>query len=634
MLRNLIARFQSLIAHWRAPTLLSKQIAWLRWCVPLAAFLIVLVHQIVEDLWFADATQLHFVADTFFYGLLGPLGIWLALGWINHRVTRKEKAEAELVQAHVDLTSLNQRISFLLTVNQRLAQVTDEDALANLTLQLPGEVAPAIVSSAMVRFDEHHQPMPIAYRGALDETMAANWHRHLSSQPVRARCQKCRLHSAKIGQPCPMLQQLPLDNISGIVCQPLVRNSREFAVLGMFLAADSTLLEEEEQLLVAISAEITTAFENIRLRTRELTAFYDINETLQLRMDLPGLMERLLDLTMEISNADAGLLLLREANGALTPYGAAGDWGDVGWLPLVESLAAGALRESNREPVVATLRGQTSNPVSVLCAPMISDEGPLGVIVLGSRQAESVLSRQTRMVAAIAGQAALLAQNARLYAQLENQAISAERGRLAREMHDGLAQTLGYLKMRARQIGRWVDSGQLEKASRALQELAETADDAYLDLRAALDGLRQNMGAQINVDVCARLSQCVADFERQSGQTVALSLDPHAAASLSMPAQAHLLRIVQESLTNIRKHANATHVALTLAQSNKHVQLFIVDDGQGFDAAHDQPNTHHGLRLMRERADLLGAELQITSAPGKGTRVCIEWQLKTLTADG
>lgn len=69
MLRNPIARFPSLIAHWRAPTLLSKQIAWLHWCVPLAAFLIVLVHQIIEDLWFTDATQLHFVADTFFYGL-------------------------------------------------------------------------------------------------------------------------------------------------------------------------------------------------------------------------------------------------------------------------------------------------------------------------------------------------------------------------------------------------------------------------------------------------------------------------------------------------------------------------------------------------------------------------------------
>ena len=623
--------------RWHPPQLLSRQIEWIRWLVPLSALLLVLAHQTIEQLWFPDDAEFHFAIDTLIYGLFGPIIIWTALDWIKHRVALKEHAEVELVQTHADLTSLNRRMSFLLSVNQRLAHVTDEDALAALALQLPGEATPAVVSCAMIRFDEHHQPMPVEYHGTLDEGMLASWHQHLSSQPVRDRCRSCQVHTAHVGQNCPMLQQLPVNNVGSVICKSLKRNNREFGILGIFLTLDLTLTAEEQQLIDTLVEEITTAFENIRLRTRELTALYDINETLQLRLDLQGLMGRLLELTVEAGNADAGLLLLRQADQKLTPYSSIGDWDDVGRLPLIESLAEGALRESaqHREPVVATLRGQSANTVvSVLCAPMIADDGPIGVIVLVSRQPEATLSRQTRLVAAIAGQAALLAQNSRLYAQLENQAILNERGRLAREMHDGLAQTLGYLKMRSRQIGRWVDAGQSDKASAALQELAKITDDAYIDLRAALDGLRLNSDDQINIDLCARLKRVVAEFEHQSEQTVNVSLDPLAGSSLSMPAQAHLLRIVQESLNNIRKHADATQVKLTLSQAGDQVRLVMEDNGKGFDAAHDQPNNHHGLRFMQERAELLGAELQVTSAPGKGTRVCADWRVKTVATNG
>ena len=640
VMRFVLAPLQSLadrLRRWHtahSPILLSTQIAWLRWLVPLFALLLVLAHQTTEQLWFPDNGTFHFAVGMIVYGLLGPLVVWLAMGWIKHRVALKEKAEADLIQAHADLTSLNRHVSFLLNVNQRLAKATDEDSLAALTLQLPSEAAPAVLGSAMIRFDDHHQPMPIDYRGTLDESILTSWHRHLASRPVQRRCQACQLHSARVGQPCPLLEHLPLADVGSIVCQPLERNDREFGILGIFLPLDSQLTEAEQRLLIAVAAEISTAFENIRLRARELTTFYDINEALQLRLDLQGLMGRILTLTMEASNADAGLLLLKDADGSLTPYATSGDWGDVGRMSLVESLAGGALREATGEPILVTLRAQTSEPVSVLCAPMVADDGPLGVIALTSRQPEVTLSRQSRLIAAIAGQAALLAQNARLYVQLENQAILAERGRLAREMHDGLAQTLGYLKMRAKQIGRWVQAGQIEQAMSALTEFSETADGAYLDLRAALDGLRLTADAEPGVDFSSRLRRCVADFERQAAQTVALTLDPYAGSALSIPAQAHLLRIVQESLTNIRKHANAHHVTLALTPSADRVQLLIEDDGQGFDAGLSQPNTQHGLRLMRERAGLFGAELQVTSAPGKGTRVCVEWQAKALAAEG
>ncbi|MEK6572865.1 MAG: GAF domain-containing sensor histidine kinase [Chloroflexota bacterium] len=608
---------------------MSQQIAHLRWQAPMFALLLVLIHQIAGHLWFANADDFNFVADVVVYGLIGPAIVWFAMGRIQHRVALKEAAEAELVQAHAELTRLNRRISFLLKINQRVSEVADEESLASLLLQLPGEISPSITGCSLIRFDDHRQPMPVVHRGTVDEPAMVEWHRQLSSPSIRLRCESCGLRQAWAGHDhdCPLLHRSPLQNTAGIVCLPLDRSGREYGTLGLFLAAGEALTEDERNLLEAVINEIAVAFENTRLRTHELAALYEINEALQLRMDFNGLMARILARTVEASHADAGLLLLQNADGSLTSCATAGDWSALGHLPLVESLAAGALREADGEPLVATLRRQTSAPdtSSVLCAPMMADDGPLGVIVLGSRRQEAFLRQQMRLVSAIAAQAALLAQNARLYARLEHQAILAERGRLAREMHDGLAQTLGYLKMRASQIAGWVDAGQTDRAADALHELAQTANNAYLDLRTALDGLRLSLDVQRDTDFVSQLRRCAADFENQTGMAVTLTLNAEAEPTLSMAARSHLLRIVQETLTNIRKHAHATRVTLALVAQDNRTKLLIEDDGQGFDAGRDIPDTRHGLRLMQERADLLGAELQVSSAPGNGTRISIEW---------
>lgn len=610
---------------------LSDQIARLRWRVPLLALLLVLAHQTAKQVWFPQARAVNFVVDTLTYGLLGPAVVWLALGWTQRRVVIKERAEAELVQAHAELTRLNRRISFLLNVSQRLGEATDEHALADLALRLPGEIAPAIAGCALVRFDDHRQPMPVEYQGRLDEAALSAWQQHLAAPSVRQQCQVCRPRSARPGQPCPLLDRSPLVGASSVICLPLARSGQEFGILGLFLSDEQRLNREERDLLEAVVNEIAIAFESTRLRTRELTTLYEVNETVSLRLNLDGLLARILNRTLEASNADAGMLLLRQAEAAgdadagLSVRAVAGGWlkalsgSQAERLPLVERLAAGALQSGRA--VAASLHAADPYTTSVLCTPMIADEEPLGVIVLGSRRAEAFHDAQ-RLVSAIAGQAALLAHNARLYAQLEHQAIMTERGRLAREMHDGLAQTLGYLKMRAGQVAGWLEAGETERATNALRELAQTANEAYLDLRAALDGLRLSLAAERGGDLALRLRQLAAAFESQSGLPVEINLE--AAPGLSIPAQAHLLRLAQEALTNVRKHARAGHIRLALTESENRLTLLIEDDGQGFDAGQDLPERHHGLRLMRERADLLGADLQVVSAPGAGTRVIVE----------
>lgn len=613
---------------------LSEQIARLRWQVPLFALLLVLAHQIVKHVWLRNAADLNVAADVIVYGLIGPAMVWLAAGWIQRRVAAKEAAEGELAQAQAELTRLNRHISFLLTVSQRFGQAADEESLTALLLQTPGEVAPSIVGCSLIRFDEHRQPMPAVYRGSVDERGLAEWQRSLSSPDVRRQCEACGLRAAWAGRHtnCPVLRQSPLTNTERIICLPLERNGREYGMLGLFLAPGAQFTGDERSLIETVTNEAAIALENTRLRTHELAALYEVNESLQLRLDFGGLMGRILARTTEASHAEAGLLFLQNADGSLDTVATNGDWSELGRRPLIESLAAGALKQSSGEPIVASISTagtlpSDSNIASVLCAPMTADDVPLGVIVLGSRRRKAFAGQETRLVSAIAAQAALLAQNARLYARLEHQAILAERGRLAREIHDGLAQTLGYLKMRAGQIAHWVNDGQTERAGEALRDLSRTANEAYLDLRAALDGLRVSLEAH---DFTSQLQRLASDFEKQANVAVTLALDPGVDPPASIAAQSHLLRIVQETLTNIRKHAAASRVTVTLARRDNRACLAIEDNGRGFDAGRDIPDAHHGVRLMRERADLLGAELQVASAPGQGTRVNIEWPAKEI----
>lgn len=603
---------------------LSQQIAQLRWLAPLSALLLVVIHQTAEWLWFADAHLLDWVTEIGVYALAGPFIIWLALGWIQQQVAQKEATEQQLVKAHDELMHLNRRISFLFHVSQQLVEAVDEEDLAARLLQCPPQVSPHILACSLVRFDDQQQPMPVETQGTLDESLLAEWYAHLSSQGVRRRCQVCQLRAAKLGDPCPLFYRLPIQDVGRIVCIPLERGGRTFAILGLFLKTGQTLSEPEQDLLETMAAASAIAMENMRLRTRELSTLYEINETLQLRLDLEGVLARLLTQTMEASGAEAGMILLQNAEGEFAPSATAGAWRAIGSSSFVAGLMAGARQFPSHEPVVMDLRtpATTAEIASILWAPIPGETGPLGAIVLGSHQHDAFPRQHVRLVSAIANQTALLVQNAQLYARLELQAILAERGRLAREMHDGLAQTLGYMKLRANQIARWVESGQSERAAPALRELAATANDAYLDLRAVLDGLRLPLEGEPQADFTTLLKRCVTDFEKVSGLTANLVCKTRPV--LPATTQVHLLRIVQEALTNIRKHAHAHRVDVELSEHDHRLRLVIADDGQGFEVGREQPATHHGLQLMRERAALLGAELAVMSTPGAGTRVMVE----------
>jgi signal transduction histidine kinase len=223
---------------------------------------------------------------------------------------------------------------------------------------------------------------------------------------------------------------------------------------------------------------------------------------------------------------------------------------------------------------------------------------------------------------AMADDLARSARRERRRRKLREQATLEERDRIARELHDGLAQILGYVNTKAQAVRLLLARGQTDEAQGQLHQLEEAAAEVLADVRQAILGLR--LSARPDLDLAAKLRSFADQFTRQSGVPVALELpDGPGRLRLTAGAEVELLRIVQEALTNIRKHADATAAWVRLESSATGLVLTIADDGRGFDPLRQPAGDQFGLLTMRERAAAIGAELELDTGPGRGTRITV-----------
>lgn len=196
----------------------------------------------------------------------------------------------------------------------------------------------------------------------------------------------------------------------------------------------------------------------------------------------------------------------------------------------------------------------------------------------------------------------------------------AERARLAREIHDGLAQDLWYAKLKQSRLAAADELS--DETRKTVQEVLNSLDSALSEARQAVMAMRADPATASLEDV---LRTYLDDFADRFGIRAEFSIEG-SLPRLSPRTEAELLRIVQEALNNIRKHADATVVRVRVERTDGRVLLTIADNGRGFD-----PSTvggdRFGLQSMRERAELVGAELDITSTPSDGTRVQLDMPL-------
>ncbi|MGH2588185.1 MAG: sensor histidine kinase, partial [Dehalococcoidia bacterium] len=189
-----------------------------------------------------------------------------------------------------------------------------------------------------------------------------------------------------------------------------------------------------------------------------------------------------------------------------------------------------------------------------------------------------------------------------------------------RELHDGVAQLVADLLVRLDTIKELVEAGRQQEAEAELERLHEVADEIYQDIGESITGLRTNVTERGLI--CA-LRDYVDQFEERHDIPMSLRTDD-AADRLPPLAALQLFRLVQEALTNVRKHAGAQEATVTLASSGPdQLRVVIADDGQGFIPSSQRNGTARslGLTSMRERVEALGGTFHVKSRPGSGTQV-------------
>jgi nitrate/nitrite-specific signal transduction histidine kinase len=297
-------------------------------------------------------------------------------------------------------------------------------------------------------------------------------------------------------------------------------------------------------------------------------------------------------------------------------------------LPLRQSAAGVAGRRG--EPVIWTLaelptestireRIATLGVEQVIAIPLIAKGRLVGSLNLSTNQSRTYPPEQITLLKTIGQQIGVAVENAHLYEQAEQTAIAAERGRLARELHDAVTQTLFSASLIADVIPR-IWRRDPEEGLRSLKELRQLTRGALAEMRTLLLEMRPE--SLERSDIQSLLTQLANAFVGRV--RVPVSLDLRGDCEVSHEVKIVFYRVAQEALNNIAKHSGARQVELRLECQPGQMDLTIQDDGLGFEADSIQPG-HMGISFMHERASSIGACLSVESQAGQGTTVKLDW---------
>ena len=252
-----------------------------------------------------------------------------------------------------------------------------------------------------------------------------------------------------------------------------------------------------------------------------------------------------------------------------------------------------------------------------LALPMETKGELLGIVWAGRARTENFSSAERIMLDSVAQLIGFAIEHAEMDARLQSGAIIEERTRLAREMHDGLSQILGFLSLEMQSLKLLVEQGKLTETLAEIELARKRIREAQAEVRDNILSLRTSLEKQ--GEAIELLCDYLRDFSTQTGIEVLIDKPEPFAIDIPPMTEVHLLRIVQEAFANIRQHASARYVAVRFRIEDKRLCVEIVDDGIGFVAT--APKNHFGLKSMRERTQSVGGTMEIQSELRRGTRV-------------
>ena len=265
----------------------------------------------------------------------------------------------------------------------------------------------------------------------------------------------------------------------------------------------------------------------------------------------------------------------------------------------------------------------TATAFSILC-----DKQRLGVYNLYFRRPQALSDQEIHLLETLGHHLGVAIENQRLKSREKELAVSEERNLLAQELHDSIAQGLAFLNIQVQLLQDSLRKGKTEEAMQTAGQLREGVQESYDDVRELLVHFRTRVHQS---DLDSAIIETLAKFEGQTG--IGTTFERLGTSAPMGPTdEIQIMHIVQESLSNIRKHAAAGHVRVVVEREFGACRIRIEDDGRGFDPE-NEPNCrsdrHVGLQIMRERAHRIGGECRITSKPGAGSCVTLNLPKET-----
>ena len=354
--------------------------------------------------------------------------------------------------------------------------------------------------------------------------------------------------------------------------------------------------------------------------TRLLTQLRSVARSLPgATLDPGGISEHLLEELRLVTPSDRAAVLSASGGGRLVVLAQTGVE-RVDWETTLDADSAIADAWATQQPQTASrsqARSSRRGDTSSLVVPLVAGVRTIGLVILESDVANAYPPPVVSEVTWVTEPAALRLEAALLFDDVRSLATNEERQRLAREIHDGVAQELVM-------VGYGIDNAQAtlpegaEETAEELRALRAEVTRVITELRLSLFELRSE------VDRNGGLAAAIAEYARTLGTSAGLRVHftfDESTARLPAATEAELLRIAQEAITNARKHAGASNLWVTCTVDPPFAEIEVSDDGKGF--ADDRPDGRYGLTIMRERAERIRGRLKITPRHPSGTTVAV-----------
>jgi two-component system nitrate/nitrite sensor histidine kinase NarX len=270
-----------------------------------------------------------------------------------------------------------------------------------------------------------------------------------------------------------------------------------------------------------------------------------------------------------------------------------------------------------------------ANFETIVSIPVRLHERTMGEVDLFFNAQIDLSEAENSLLETLTAHLAAAMENLRLDGLAKEAAVSQERNLLARELHDSIAQSLAFLKIQVQLMRDALASDDAQRVQAVLGEIDAGVRESYGDVRELLVHFRTRANGE-HIEPALRTT--LRKFEHQSGLKASLQMQGQ---GLPLPpdVQIQVLHIIQEALSNVRKHAGATRVWLDVQQQPRW-RLEVRDDGRGFDTEDGRRGEHHvGLGIMAERAERINASLEVISTPGRGTSVVLELPVTLVAAE-